>query len=198
MRLIPAHAGKTRPRPSQTAAYTAHPRSRGENTLRVTSEWENRGLIPAHAGKTLDHRWNVHEERAHPRSRGENLKCGCFAVAVLGSSPLTRGKRRRPRRRDRRHGLIPAHAGKTAWTCARSASFRAHPRSRGENPRRAPVSSSIAGSSPLTRRKHPRRPHRRQGHRLIPAHAGKTKTAGVLADPDQAHPRSRGENRGSP
>ena len=131
---------------------------------------------------------------AHPRSRGENLSDLFIDAAAQGSSPLTRGKRRRPRRRDRRHGLIPAHAGKTAWTCARSASFRAHPRSRGENPRRAPVSSSIAGSSPLTRGKQGVAVGAARIKRLIPAHAGKT-AAGRRGQADQrAHPRSRGEN----
>ena len=51
------------------------------------------------------------------------------------------------------------------------------------------------GSSPLTRGKHPRRPHRGQGHRLIPAHAGKTRYAGRFLYRHAAHPRSRGENR---
>ena len=51
-----------------------------------------------------------------------------------------------------------------------------------------------AGSSPLTRgkrRDHPRRPRRR---RLIPAHAGKTRSQSLLAVGRSAHPRSRGEN----
>ena len=34
-RLIPAHAGKTRVTPTRVGSSTAHPRSRGENTLRV-------------------------------------------------------------------------------------------------------------------------------------------------------------------
>ena len=70
--LIPAHAGKTKPRSSPTAPCTAHPRSRGENTaFRLpaasasgsspltrgkpptwTRQQLNTRLIPAHAGKT--------------------------------------------------------------------------------------------------------------------------------------------------
>ena len=71
--LIPAHAGKTPQRPTQSAAAQAHPRSRGENFDNVGKDIPftgsspltrgkhrvegllagDRGLIPAHAGKTL-------------------------------------------------------------------------------------------------------------------------------------------------
>ena len=70
--LIPAHAGKTRPRSRRYGTSRAHPRSRGENwlsaPLRVVQEGSSPltrgkhaqerarvyhgGLIPAHAGKT--------------------------------------------------------------------------------------------------------------------------------------------------
>ena len=70
--LIPAHAGKTKPRSSPTAPCTAHPRSRGENRRPGHANSSTRGsspltrgkpderrghalgagLIPAHAGKT--------------------------------------------------------------------------------------------------------------------------------------------------
>ena len=72
--LIPAHAGKTRPRGRSGLQRRAHPRSRGENrwfpsfspSLRGSSPLTRgkpptklsfvlmRGLIPAHAGKTRD------------------------------------------------------------------------------------------------------------------------------------------------
>ena len=92
----------------------------------------------------------------------------------MGSSPLTRGKRiyRRPRTRTRR--LIPAHAGKTALTTSSGPSFRAHPRSRGEN--KCPPSDCprCPGSSPLTRGKPGATAAGLAGGGLIPAHAGKT------------------------
>ena len=91
-RLIPAHAGKTTWRLKNSCSITAHPRSRGENTLlckRVVRQKGSSpltrgklpsphvplppvGLIPAHAGKT---RWactSWSRFPAHPRSRGEN------------------------------------------------------------------------------------------------------------------------------
>ena len=60
------------------------------------------------------------------------------------------------------------------------------------------MSLSGAGSSPLTRGKPPATRSRRTPGRLIPAHAGKTERLEQCATTTTAHPRSRGENRGSP
>ena len=151
--LIPAHAGKTWAFRFPRLWTGAHPRSRGENiqasspsrvhagsspltrgkrfpALVVGVSW---GLIPAHAGKTRrwarPRRWS----RAHPRSRGENRFSVSAGSTLAGSSPLTRGKRRRGRRCRRARRLIPAHAGKTSKTRVSSRMEPAHPRSRGEN-----------------------------------------------------------------
>ena len=73
-----------------------------------------------------------------------------------GSSPLTRGKRKK-RSKTPSHGrLIPAHAGKTVHSQDRSGQGAAHPRSRGENEALTGVMDLFDG--------------------LIPAHAGKTPT----------------------
>ena len=113
----------------------------------------------------------------------------------LGSSPLTRGKLPRGTAGRTRHGLIPAHAGKTSHTRFAHPMSPAHPRSRGENAYQACVGRAFAGSSPLTRGKPcpAERPIRGVG--LIPAHAGKTRSSGSIRPRPQAHPRSRGENR---
>ena len=71
-------------------------------------------------------------------------------------------------------GLIPAHAGKTPCPASSHSSRRAHPRSRGENDRPAPIRSDPRGSSPLTR--------------------GKPPSTDTAQSPPRAHPRSRGEN----
>ena len=154
MRLIPAHAGKTRGSTGPGVGWWAHPRSRGENScashmaaFRFGSSPLTRGkqgidsqlahlhrLIPAHAGKTGARRASPRRTRAHPRSRGENPHVRVVVVSDLGSSPLTRGKPSgsiRPRLHSR---LIPAHAGKTYTVPSGRASASAHPRSRGENP----------------------------------------------------------------
>ena len=112
-RLIPAHAGKTSSDSSSARSAKAHPRSRGENAsfmrpaviaggsspltrgkhragARVR---EHPGLIPAHAGKTTSPGTTPPPPQAHPRSRGENDEAVGRGPGVLGSSPLTRGKR---------------------------------------------------------------------------------------------------------
>ena len=95
----------------------------------------------------------------------------------MGSSPLTRGKRRPSRFSTTLSGLIPAHAGKTGRAQARGVAKRAHPRSRGENSVSGPPAWTARGSSPLTRGKRPSRE--------------------PSAPWPWAHPRSRGENEGA-
>ena len=172
--LIPAHAGKTLVGQARIELATAHPRSRGENLVRQRHTYPLMGsspltrgkrrprelvlgvpgLIPAHAGKT--HSWRGRRARpgAHPRSRGENYNDAPHALAVEGSSPLTRGKPGGPRPAREREGLIPAHAGKTDRGEALGSWIGAHPRSRGENESGRSGTSSLLGSSPLTRGKH--------------------------------------------
>ena len=131
--LIPAHAGKTRSSAVTPTGWRAHPRSRGENALTMSihvladgSSPLTRGkplirvrlcsagrLIPAHAGKTLSMLIDAWSPQAHPRSRGENQACSSSASAVVGSSPLTRGKLSGDRATKSDARLIPAHAGKT-------------------------------------------------------------------------------------
>ena len=114
--------------------------------------------------------------------------------AYSGSSPLTRGKRAAHLVPCDKDGLIPAHAGKTASMAANATFTRAHPRSRGENEAAQVLAKAAAGSSPLTRGKHARRPRRVDRRRLIPAHAGKTASRPFHHCRAPAHPRSRGEN----
>ena len=151
-------------------------------------------LIPAHAGKTAAAAVESPYGGAHPRSRGENLKWGCLAVAVLGSSPLTRGKLYAELSAQVDDGLIPAHAGKTCRgrNCHRET--QAHPRSRGENTGVSSASVAVGGSSPLTRGKLRSHAEADPAPGLIPAHAGKTFQAELEMIQERAHPRSRGEN----
>ena len=194
-RLIPAHAGKTRRLGRTRWRRPAHPRSRGENdkywdavgksdgSSPLTRGKRNSGhnhphgdrLIPAHAGKTCSVPMSDRCCTAHPRSRGENASSWTRQPSRHGSSPLTRGKPLRTARRADSRRLIPAHAGKTRRVAVTRACAAAHPRSRGENPSPWPSTRSAAGSSPLTRGKPERRGRWQRGHRLIPAHAGKTK-----------------------
>ena len=154
----------------------------------------DRGLIPAHAGKTARRLSRRCWPAAHPRSRGENPARPPTAPRARGSSPLTRGKRVSRRVRAYADGLIPAHAGKTVTYGTGMEHPRAHPRSRGENRAEAGISTSIWGSSPLTRGKRVLEVRRAGAVGLIPAHAGKTFSTGWRAALSWAHPRSRGEN----
>ena len=195
LRLIPAHAGKT-VTPVVTAEFRgAHPRSRGENSLKLECDAPLSGSSPLTRGK---HRRSLGRSRtpvAHPRSRGENGRPVHEAHGRPGSSPLTRGKRFRVHGRRRGHRLIPAHAGKTLSRANSSSSLRAHPRSRGENMVSDGKVSLEDGSSPLTRGKRPRKRPGKRPSGLIPAHAGKTASAVTPPTLTGAHPRSRGENK---
>ena len=211
----PLTGGKT-PRRQWTAFRpSAHPRSRGENwptmftyqvcpgsspltrgkhlDRRATVQAD--GLIPAHAGKTCSCRWSDPRRAAHPRSRGENASRDWPLIVALGSSPLTRGKRRGGACRTVLCGLIPAHAGKTAVGAGCASAFGAHPRSRGENGLALGFGVGVWGSSPLTRGKLEGVISLDVLQGLIPAHAGKTTVALPGARASRAHPRSRGENR---
>ena len=151
-------------------------------------------LIPAHAGKTTWTGAYSPPTKAHPRSRGEN-RCGHRrGCGRRGSSPLTRGKHRRPARDRRGLGLIPAHAGKTPRASRQRLGTRAHPRSRGENFVNCVSILSSLGSSPLTRGKPCASLDDCYPPGLIPAHAGKTQVTPSLGLALWAHPRSRGEN----
>ena len=131
--IIPAHAGKTSHTCNGTPTIWDHPRSRGENLAHVQRYADNLGsspltrgkpvrvdgdravlrIIPAHAGKTPPESHPSRSPRDHPRSRGENVALAEGVGPAMGSSPLTRGKRRGQLFPLGERGLIPAHAGKT-------------------------------------------------------------------------------------
>ena len=212
--LIPAHAGKTRKLRTTTPPGAAHPRSRGENFVRIVTAPVSTGsspltrgkprerkrqctksrLIPAHAGKTPARAKGQRLRAAHPRSRGENRFHDRGRGHGYGSSPLTRGKPGRDARGMDQGRLIPAHAGKTFYHDSFLSPPVAHPRSRGENVALLPPDMPIGGSSPLTRGKQGISSQLARPHRLIPAHAGKTPARRRQGPAGPAHPRSRGEN----
>ena len=213
-RLIPAHAGKTGYQPHVSTPPSAHPRSRGENARYVSPQASSDGsspltrgkrnlcvfghfscrLIPAHAGKTAIQSAYKHSCSAHPRSRGENDGSRLALRRIVGSSPLTRGKRKLRSRWSSTSRLIPAHAGKTTRTPPQAMRTAAHPRSRGENENCSVLAVLTPGSSPLTRGKPIWLLSASMHVRLIPAHAGKTCSLPRSHRRVRAHPRSRGEN----
>ena len=178
---------------SKTLDTGSSPLTRGKPTDDVEALVSQR-LIPAHAGKTLGDQDRWREHQAHPRSRGENVESGTLMELIPGSSPLTRGKRDPSFEGLGLRRLIPAHAGKTVGVVAALVDATAHPRSRGENESPRIKGQKLGGSSPLTRGKHRRRGPLPGLLGLIPAHAGKTRTASCARCQSAAHPRSRGEN----
>ena len=152
------------------------------------------GIIPAHAGNTLPVRFTTPRRRDHPRACGEHFLTKDVERATLGSSPRMRGTHHGGQRGDRRHGIIPAHAGNTIRSTITSAVRRDHPRACGEHFNRMSPGCGLPGSSPRMRGTpsiHPTSPHCR---RIIPAHAGNTANTGWRIVAGEDHPRACGEH----
>ena len=173
-RIIPAYAGSTTGRAILGRFVSDHPRIRGEH---VENDWiiaKGGRIIPAYAGSTHAVERARIEGPDHPRIRGEHSLRGPGLRPARGSSPHTRGARRRRRARLAAMRIIPAYAGST--TVAQSANGHG------------------SGSSPHTRgaRRSPRKCV--SSCRIIPAYAGST----LRIDPRDSgcwdHPRIRGEH----
>ena len=131
--IIPAYAGSTWSILSQAATMADHPRIRGEHVwsarhgkTREGSSPHTRGapheamaeyyegrIIPAYAGSTPGPRSDRRPFKDHPRIRGEHYGDMSAYELSSGSSPHTRGARRRGPRRRGGGGIIPAYAGST-------------------------------------------------------------------------------------
>ena len=213
--IIPARAGKTRPRRAPPRSRPDHPRACGENIGDFAADRRSGGSSPRVRGK-------------QPRPRR--------AERGAGSSPRVRGKPPVLPGPFDDGRLIPARAGKTTTRPPCSTAVTAHPRACGENIALvwAPVASSgssprvrgkrsfalpcgfppeahpracgenaynwvknlfSGGSSPRVRGKRPSLLLWGLGRRLIPARAGKTSTSSTAGSPASAHPRACGENR---
>ena len=214
VRLIPAWAGKTRPRRRGGEHPWAHPRVGGENAVtmgrtRVPAGSSPRGrgkrraarlydrlggLIPAWAGKTWSHLSMSAPRSAHPRVGGENDVGDDGEVCRHGSSPRGRGKRLRTTQENHLFRLIPAWAGKTLRAYLVVGGRAAHPRVGGENWTNSTTLEYRSGSSPRGRGKLAARQLSGGGGRLIPAWAGKTRVALLYNIRYRAHPRVGGEN----
>ena len=136
---------------------------------------------------TLDH-------MEHPRARGENTSSAWESIKYHGTSPRTRGKLHCRPRSMVVAGNIPAHAGKTLAILLPAWVVPEHPRARGENLYSCRYFCRYYGTSPRTRGKHLQAQQAYSAPRNIPAHAGKTPLAAVVANDTAEHPRARGEN----
>ncbi len=170
-RTIPARAGRTSRPARRSARSPDHPRSRGEN---VTTRDRNglatgppplargerphrrpRGIpgrtTPARAGRTTPGRCPNRPNTDHPRSRGENRRIQSCVAGRVGPPPLARGEPPDPVLCRRPCRTTPARAGRTSTPACRIAPGPDHPRSRGENERRANGSTPPVLDHPRSR-----------------------------------------------
>ena len=171
LRIIPAHAGSTRPRGRRPPPGGDHPRTCGEHgtgTFRlndvvgssphmrgarsdVPGEGVRTGIIPAHAGSTRYSSGHRGTPRDHPRTCGEHPVANDGGTAPTGSSPHMRGARGRGN--PDHHGLriIPAHAGSTPQWASDLDHVGDHPRTCGEHAISVFIPAISVGSSPHMR-----------------------------------------------
>ena len=212
--IIPAYAGSTAHAWKRVCARGDHPRIRGEHTRSHAQRgWgggsspHTRGahprphplrdahrIIPAYAGST--HTMNIASPIGgdHPRIRGEHAVLARRRTGRGGSSPHTRGARRRQRRKRGAVGIIPAYAGSTNPKQVRTNLSQDHPRIRGEHHQRTMGRHQERGSSPHTRGAQKTRERSENAIRIIPAYAGSTATNGPKTECVSDHPRIRGEH----
>ena len=112
----------------------------------------------------------------------------------IGSSPPTRGARRRQLHAARPVRIIPAYAGSTCLGALSSSHGPDHPRLRGEHEALGLTWDHIDGSSPPTRGALMRLSSHNNRLRIIPAYAGSTKPCAHRLPRMTDHPRLRGEH----
>ena len=151
------------------------------------------GSIPACAGKPG--RWSPRSppSRVHPRVRGETYVDVCKTRWEQGPSPRARGNQTHLVQHSAGPGSIPACAGKPTTGRFRSASWRVHPRVRGETIKTSHDASRHGGPSPRARGNRRGTRPRRATKGSIPACAGKPRPCERVRLPTTVHPRVRGE-----
>ena len=214
-RIIPALAGNTSPQQCVSVTSADHPRSRGEYRggdagvvvdpgssplsrgipSRILQHDRHLGIIPALAGNTCPTLLLLAPPRDHPRSRGEYFDGSTGLAGCKGSSPLSRGILLAMFPLLPVSGIIPALAGNTGQLAVLVTGHRDHPRSRGEYLSQPLVSTSIQGSSPLSRGIPRRGEPGVAVVGIIPALAGNTPARRRTTRRGGDHPRSRGEYR---
>ena len=213
-RIIPAYAGSTVGRRRCCSGIWDHPRIRGEHRVRLQSLRRHGGssphtrgalrvhlvrdgddrIIPAYAGSTSPYFLLIFSQADHPRIRGEHTY-GAKKIALRrGSSPHTRGARRRRHSLGEPERIIPAYAGSTCGPGRRGPCGADHPRIRGEHDIPFQIHPNQHGSSPHTRGALLAPSGRGRLRRIIPAYAGSTDAGSQAGTETGDHPRIRGEH----
>ena len=152
-----------------------------------------RRIIPAHAGNS----WNVPSTLVpssdHPRACGELGMYPSRRVSLSGSSPRMRGTLRDNRFRRRGYRIIPAHAGNSRSSSRRARCMTDHPRACGELTLINATSGLLNGSSPRMRGTPVTLEFVSETRRIIPAHAGNSRSSASSRSFSSDHPRACGE-----
>ena len=167
------------------------PRMRGSLILKSITHAIHR-IIPAHAGLTVPRSCSLPHARDHPRACGAHCRTTKKLQPSLGSSPRMRGSRFGPCVCRGLLGIIPAHAGLTAWNKGRGYQCGDHPRACGAH---YPIASSMSdnwGSSPRMRGSRAMSEPGKYQAGIIPAHAGLTDLDVDIMACHGDHPRACG------
>ncbi|VEA29682.1 Domain of uncharacterised function (DUF2825) [Salmonella enterica subsp. enterica] len=111
----------------------------------------NARFIPAGAGNTYAMGSKDNARAVYPRWRGEHHLCATRFIRGRGLSPLARGTRGFSHPEPRHARFIPAGAGNTTKSAARSPALTVYPRWRGEHLPIVVSAASEHGLSPLAR-----------------------------------------------
>ncbi len=151
-------------------------------------------FIPAGAGNTICAPRDLYGAAVYPRWRGEHCDLGHDTLLNIGLSPLARGTRGFSHPEPRHARFIPAGAGNTTKSAARSPALTVYPRWRGEHLPIVVSAASEHGLSPLARGTLADSDNQLQRVRFIPAGAGNTDVSVVWDVKDAVYPRWRGEH----
>ena len=121
--------------------------------------------------------------------------CSMAAITAYGSSPRMRGKHQHRTAWRTSRWIIPAHAGQTGVAPCEWVAGSDHPRACGANGRAPLIVSEAGGSSPRMRGKHQVHLLAVAGDRIIPAHAGQTRSRRSALNTSSDHPRACGANQ---
>ncbi len=214
LRIIPAHAGQTQPHQHTDHRTPDHPRACGANGYGVVehappigSSPRMRGkrlrvreletavrIIPAHAGQTQRDQAHHIRPSDHPRACGANEKSTRNMLDQFGSSPRMRGKPGLVWVEFAQTRIIPAHAGQTSSLSCSCTDCSDHPRACGANCFALLSGGLPSGSSPRMRGKRAAAVVLAVRVRIIPAHAGQTRSSTAHARHGTDHPRACGAN----
>ncbi len=169
------------------------PRMRGKHLAQYGRGLGGR-IIPAHAGQTVGTNTVLSMPSDHPRACGANYSPFSWGMMQFGSSPRMRGKPAQRVLRRQTTRIIPAHAGQTFARRRAACSGTDHPRACGANALFIERKVLRTGSSPRMRGKRGVIVIVHVAERIIPAHAGQTKSLAALAALAADHPRACGAN----